>query len=388
MQELLAQDMAAPRYRIGIYGSYGGMNLGDEAILEVIIGELRSRLPVELTVFSLNPEDTRRRHPVERVVAARQLPRTEMVEEIQRLDLFILGGGGILFDGEASNFLRLMQMACEASIPTMTWAVGVGPLQDRDERAMVLEVLNATNLVTVRDQRSALLLEEIGVAHDILVTADPGLLLEPEEFTPEMLVREGVQPGTRLIGLSVREPGPAAPDLYIEHYHDLLANTGDYLVDRMEAMVLFIPMEMRPDLQQSHAIVARMANVQQAHILKGSYSSRQIRGLVTQLEFVIAMRLHLLIFTACAGTPFVPLAYGSKVAEFIGELAMPMPPVQSTNAGQLLAYIDRAWDIRKELRQRIVTHLPPLVARASQTVDLAVELLRNSASREVAIGEQ
>ncbi len=374
-----------PTYRIGIYGSYGGMNLGDEAILAAIIGELRSRLPVEITVFSLNPDDTLKRHAVERAVAARQLPRTELAEEIQRLDLFILGGGGILFDGEASNFLRLAQMACEASIPTMTWAIGVGPLQDRDERAMVLDVLNNANLVTVRDKRSALLLEEIGVTHEIIVTADPGLLTEPEEFTPEMLVGEGVQSGSRLIGLSVREPGPAAPDLYAEHYHDLLANTADYLVDRMEATVLFIPMEIHQDLHHAHAIAARMAYVQQAHILKGSYTPGQIRGLVAHLDFVIAMRLHLLIFTACARTPFVPLAYGSKVAEFINELDMPMPPVQSTNVGQLLAYIDRAWDIREELRQRIITHLPPLLERAGQTGDLAADLLRTATSREAVI---
>ena len=35
---------AAPRMRIGISGSYGGMNVGDEAILEGILGRLRSSL--------------------------------------------------------------------------------------------------------------------------------------------------------------------------------------------------------------------------------------------------------------------------------------------------------------------------------------------------------
>jgi polysaccharide pyruvyl transferase WcaK-like protein len=32
--------------RIGISGSYGGMNLGDEAILEGILGELRTSVPL------------------------------------------------------------------------------------------------------------------------------------------------------------------------------------------------------------------------------------------------------------------------------------------------------------------------------------------------------
>jgi hypothetical protein len=55
-------------FRVGISGSYGGMNLGDEAILQSIVRELRSSLPVEITVFSLNPKDSLSRHDVESVM--------------------------------------------------------------------------------------------------------------------------------------------------------------------------------------------------------------------------------------------------------------------------------------------------------------------------------
>ncbi|MEW6753313.1 MAG: hypothetical protein AB1505_20380 [Candidatus Latescibacterota bacterium] len=62
-----------PAQRVGISGSYGGLNLGDEAILESIIVQLRRALPVEITVFSRQAEDTRQRHEVERVVPVRDL---------------------------------------------------------------------------------------------------------------------------------------------------------------------------------------------------------------------------------------------------------------------------------------------------------------------------
>jgi polysaccharide pyruvyl transferase WcaK-like protein len=45
-------------YRVGILGSYGGLNLGDEVILQVIIEQLRASIPVEITVFSRNPDDS------------------------------------------------------------------------------------------------------------------------------------------------------------------------------------------------------------------------------------------------------------------------------------------------------------------------------------------
>jgi hypothetical protein len=55
-------------FRVGISGFYGGMNLGDEAILQSIVRELRNSLPVEITVFSLNPKDSLSRHDVESVM--------------------------------------------------------------------------------------------------------------------------------------------------------------------------------------------------------------------------------------------------------------------------------------------------------------------------------
>src|SRR5689334_1978686 len=77
-------------YRVGISGSYGGMNLGDEAILQCIIAGLRQAAPVEVTVFSRIPEETLRRHRVERAVAVREFARDEILPELARLDLFIL----------------------------------------------------------------------------------------------------------------------------------------------------------------------------------------------------------------------------------------------------------------------------------------------------------
>jgi hypothetical protein len=78
------------RYRVGISGSYGGLNLGDEAILKAMITELHRSVPVDVTVFSRNPEDTLARHDVQHVVPVRDVSRREVEAEINGLDLFIL----------------------------------------------------------------------------------------------------------------------------------------------------------------------------------------------------------------------------------------------------------------------------------------------------------
>ncbi len=114
-----SNEIATRRFRIGISGSYGGMNLGDEAILEGILGQIRATVPADITVFSKNPPDTMARHNVERVVSARSLTRSEGVPEFRGLDLLVLGGGGILYDRDAANDLREVSVAHELGVPVI-----------------------------------------------------------------------------------------------------------------------------------------------------------------------------------------------------------------------------------------------------------------------------
>src|SRR5262247_2388700 len=116
--------------RVGISGSYGGLNLGDEAILQSIVAQLRAAGPVEITVFSRDAKDTMARHKVERAVPVRDLSRDEVLPEVASLDLFILGGGGILYDEGAAVYLREVALAHEQRVPMLVYAVSAGPLQD------------------------------------------------------------------------------------------------------------------------------------------------------------------------------------------------------------------------------------------------------------------
>jgi polysaccharide pyruvyl transferase CsaB len=372
-------------YHVGISGSYGGMNLGDEAILQSIITQLRRDLPVEITVFSRNPEDTKKRHKVERAVQVRKLSRSEVLPEIERLDLFILGGGGILYDADAKTYLREVQLAQEAGVPVMLYAIGAGPLNDPAAQALVRECVNKVQLATVRERRANKILEEAGVEREIVVTADPALLLEPEPLPEGALEREGLEGKSNLIGMSVREPGVAAPDLDEDVYHALLANAADFMADRFDAHIVFVPMEHSVlDTQHSHAVIARMLRAQRATVLKGEYTSGQLLSLMGHFSFALGMRLHFLIFAALQGIPFVALPYASKVAGFLEDLKVAAPPMKLVNAGRLIAYLDQCWDSRRDMRERISEGLPALKERSRQTHELAMQLLTRREPREQA----
>lgn len=364
---------------IGISGSYGGLNLGDEAILTCAIESLRREVPdSKIVVFSRDAKHTEANHAAERVVPVREMTRAEVAAEVRRLDLFLLGGGGILYDREAQVYLREVQVAEELDIPTLTFAISAGPLEVPEARRVVAGSLNKMDGITVREGLAKRLLEEIGVKPEIEVTADPALLLTAEPFTREMLEKEGIRTERHLVGVSVREPGPAAPDLEQIRYHALIANAADFMADRLDADLLFVPME-RADIRHSHAVIAEMSHPERAFVLRGDYGPRQVLGLMTHLDMAIGMRLHFLVFAAIARIPFVALPYAGKVAGFLQDLGLPARVLQEQHAGPLLALIDRSWDNRAALRETLDQNMPRLQERARETARIVARFLARRA---------
>lgn len=179
-------------YHIGIVGSYGGLNLGDEAILQSIVQQIRASVKARITVFSRDAEDTRQRHAIDAAVSTRNLSRDELAQLIEPLDLLILGGG-ILFDAEARVFLRETIIAHELRVPFMVYAIGAGPLQDPAAQEAVRDCLDGAAIITVREAAARQALEEAGVRREIVVTADPALLLRPEPMPSVALPAEAVE---------------------------------------------------------------------------------------------------------------------------------------------------------------------------------------------------
>src|SRR4051812_12815589 len=272
--------------RVGVLGSYGGVNPRDAAILGRPLSRPRARRPdAEVLVFSRDPEHTAAEHPGVAVAPWEGVGRDRTAASLARLDLLVLGGGGILYDTEARRYLRVVRTAQERRVPVFTYAIGAGPLTEDLDCTMAREVLGAATELTVRDEESKVALEEAGVTAPVTVTADPALLLQPEEFDMTTL-RDSLPPGRRVVGMSVREPGRAAQHLAADEYHQLLAHVGDFIVHRLDASLLFVPME-RSDIRHSHAVLSRMTAAEHCRVLNGQYRPGQVLDLMRHLDLSV-----------------------------------------------------------------------------------------------------
>lgn len=365
---------------IGISGSYGGLNMGDEAILAATLPQLRTACPgAELVVFSRNAEHTLRHHDCDRALSPRASLRAEIEPEVRRLDLLLLGGGGILYDAEARTYLREVEIAHEFGIPTFAYAIGVGPLHSRHEQEAVREGLERMAGISVREVAAKRLLEEIGLRRPVTVTADPAFLLAPEPFPAGAPVHCGLETGHRLIGISLRERGGAAPDLERTTYHALLADTADYMVHRYDCDILFVPMELA-DVREAHRVIGLMMKPERARVLPFGYTPGQVLDLMSSLRMAVGMRLHFLIFAALAGIPLMALPYASKVGDLVRALGLPeRSAVPEEKTGLFLADLDRAWDEGDAIWTNLSQRVESMKDAARRTVPLALSVMRSDA---------
>ena len=165
--------------RVLLSGYYGFGNLGDDALLDVIVRRLRERFPqLQLEVLSATPQATAKAYGIDSV--SRWQWRS-VREAIGRADVVLSGGGGLLQNATSLRSLfyyaAILRDAIRAKRKTMVFAQSIGPL-DAIGRFVVRRSCRGLRRATVRDERSRALLAELLPQTPVERTSDPVFLYD------------------------------------------------------------------------------------------------------------------------------------------------------------------------------------------------------------------
>jgi len=353
-----------------ISGYYGFGNLGDEALLDVIVGRLRARYPAAtIDVLSADPAGTSKR------LGVTATPRGDIgavTRAIDRADVVLSGGGGLLQNVTSLRSLiyyaGIIRRATRARKPTMIFAQSVGPL-DVLGRAVVRVCCGGVAAATVRDERSRTLLAPLIPNLTVEHTADPVFVFEPPS-EPLDLRAEGLDGPGPLAIVSVRR---------WQHRETTVANVAaivDRLAEEHGVQVAFLPLGGPPDADVSTAIIRRAKS---APVLLPDVSLAQAAQIIGRASLVIGMRLHALIIAARLGIPFAAIPYDPKVTSLLSDLAYPLPPLfvpgERVTMPALLRRADDAWLQRDELAAHLRAVMPEMQRRAERNFDVLDELV-------------
>ena len=302
--------------KILISGYYGFSNAGDEAMLTAIIGALRAeRQDVEITVMSGKPEITAEKHGVNSIHRFNPL---KIFKAMLSTDLLLSGGGSLLQDVTSKRsiiyYLSILLLAKLLGKEVMLYAQGIGPINSSVARILTKNVCRKADLITVRDDGSYDELLEMGLPSDrILVTADAvfSLLADRRDIGRQILLENGLEGDKPIIGIAVRHWTGE------QRFMQVFADAAFKLRKQHNAYIVFVPLQFPADTNIAQEIALLMPDRTDTIILKEGYTTEEYVSLISNLDFLIGMRLHALVFSALAGVPFLAVSYDPKVDRFV-----------------------------------------------------------------------
>ncbi len=353
------KDRWASAPRVLLCGYYGEHNLGDDALLEVLLDQLPGGcVPV---VTARDQEEVTARFGVSCVDRSR-LGRVAAV--LADCDALVLGGGSLLQDATSFTSLlyysALILLARSQGKPVILWGQGLGPLRRRRSRLIARAALRLATAISWRDPDSAAIARGWGV--EGLVGSDPVWAMPQGSWRGQ--------------GGPIVVCWRPLPRLGETEWRALLTALADLAV-AAERRVLWLPFHRRQDpglLQQLEERGWLPPELAARSREESAETPRQAMDLFERSGLVVAMRLHGLIVAALAGAPCAALSYDPKVAAAANALGCPsLDPAAADDSPPLPDWrrcLDRPPDpvaigrLREQsrLHRRVLARLAPQIA--------------------------
>lgn len=358
--------------RVLLSGYYGFANLGDEALLEVIVTQLRARFPsMQLEVLSATPEVTAKIYGVD---ATPRWNMRSVREAIGRADVVLSGGGGLLQTATSARsiiyYAGILRESIRQRRKAMIFAQSIGPL-DVLGRIVVRSFCRGLDRATVRDARSLRLLQALLPQTPIEQTADPVFLYD--------LPVEEIDLSTEGLG---SEPYAIVSVRKVSNLRDgqhAIARAVDRLAQAHGVRVAFLPMGGAGDAEVSTAIIRLCKS---APMLLPECPLARAAAILRGARVVVGMRLHALILAARFAVPFLAIPYDPKVSALCDDLGYPLDPLWTPGKPApsdpvVDALVDRLLSERDVLAAALREKVAEIRAAAARNFDVLGELMRD-----------
>ena len=361
-----------------ISGYYGFDNIGDESILRTLVSSLREHIPdCSLTVLSHNPTSTREKYGVE---AVDRMSPVAILRAVKKCDMLISGGGSLLQDVTSSKslhyYLSIIRCAEFFHKKVFIYSQGIGPIDRPGNRRAAAAALKRADGIVVRDERSASLLEEIGIARDkVVITADPVIRMKKPDgdVGAEILRKAGVSLDGRLtVGWAIRER-----DTDSRFVKELLRSI-QMMKDKYNAQSVLIPFHYEEDGEVCRHIAAQLPD-DTAVCLNEKYLSEDMLSIIGNMDLLVGVRLHSLIYAAIMGVPLIGISYDPKCTAFLNSVGLDKLSTKENFTAELfLPEAERVLETGKEQVQCVEVHMVELSRKLDTNEKMICTIMEKS----------
>ena len=373
-------------YNILISGYYGFDNIGDESILRTLITSLREKIPdCRLTVLSHNPASTREKYGVE---AVERMSPGAILRAVRQCDMLISGGGSLLQDVTSSKsihyYLFIIRLAKLLGKKVFIYSQGIGPIDHAFNRRATARALKKADGIVVRDERSAKLLEQIGLPQErIVITADPVIRMKRPDRTVgrEILARAGIKKDGRLtVGWAIREKN--RDSTFVREITECIR----WLRENYDAESVLIPFHYEEDREVCSVIAERTNGA--AKCLSEKYLSEDMLSIIGNMDVLVGVRLHSMIYAAIMGVPIIGVSYDPKCTAFLNSVGLDSLSTRETfSAEAFKAEFARVLETGKEQTATVAENMRRLQKELDTNEEMIRDIMEGQKKGKAAGGE-
>ena len=341
------------RYKRGniiINGYYGYSNIGDDALLQATIENIKSSNPdAKITVLSASPKETASRYLVRSI---HRYNFFKIVKEMKSADIFISGGGSLLQDVTSTKSLvyytSMMKIAKKFGLKVLVFANGFGPITKKQNIQRVKDALLCADSISMREPESYEKIKELTTLSSITISADPAFCLEGcnEKWKERLLLKFDIKKGKKYFAICLRR--------WQENDKRIAEKLAEYCLKLHKEHSLtpvFVAMQSDKDLGIAEEIKKRLPFDAP---LVYNVSAKELISILSEMDFSIGMRLHFLIFSAVAKIPLISLSYDPKINSLMDYMEL------KSSLYSKSVDLDALYEVTKEImgnREKIILHI-------------------------------
>lgn len=303
------------------------------------------------------------------------------------------GGDGLTEDyGSPFSYFSNILIAILLGKPVVIYAESIGPFKKYWNKIIANLILNRVKLITLREEKSKEHLDAIGVTKpSIFITADSAFLLESatQQDIKNILRKEGIhKSGNPLIGLSVSKIisnygflNHKCKRTAYEEYVKIMAKVVKYLIENLNATVVFIPHVIIPHSDDRHVaedILNLLNNENNVISIKNEYTPEELKGIIGHCDLFIGARMHACIASTSMLVPTIAIAYSHKTHWVIGKMLNQekyVIDIKDFSYDLVLLKVKETWREREKIKRELGEKIPLIKEKAILNCVLVKEIL-------------
>ena len=314
------------------------------------------------------------------------------LRNLSRADLIFTDGGGTISD--RTNMFKTLTsqlitylLASILGKPIFLSGQTIGPFEKRSFAMLLTRIcLNRVNVITLRDHHfSPKTLEKLRITKPsvYLSTDDAFSLPASSDERIEQLFKEQsivIPKGKALIGVNMANYGEARDEKFKKMFAEFL----DFLITERSAHIVFIPTDYhRPgsDVEIMSEIAGFVKHKHGVHVLPEKYKAKELKGIISKMDFGIGARYHFNVFSATTGVSSIAIAINdfadirhNGVMNML-EIKNNVVRLQDLTVETLIAKFDELYKDREQFKERIKEPIAKYENHTINYLKMAVELM-------------